>query len=70
VKVGELTCGHQHRYICVCQLIKEERGKAMVSLVDLIVGDVEFNTSKVGKVKDPKAGCYMITADNAQTRNA
>jgi hypothetical protein len=53
------------------QLIKEERGKATVSLVDLIVGDIEFKKSKVGKVKDPKAGSYMLTADNAeQTRNA
>jgi hypothetical protein len=34
-------------------LIKEERGEARVALVDLIVGEIEFDTSKIGKVDDP-----------------
>jgi hypothetical protein len=51
VKLDELTCGHHYRYNC-CKnqsLIKEERGKAVVSLlVDFIVGDIEFETSIQG----------------------
>jgi hypothetical protein len=46
------------------QLIKEERGEAGVALVDLIVGEMEFDTSKIGKVDDPRAGGYMLTAEN------
>jgi hypothetical protein len=34
--------------------MKEERGKAGVSLGDIIMGDIEFDTSKVGKLQDPK----------------
>jgi hypothetical protein len=45
-------------------LIKEERGEAGVALVDSIVGEMEFDTSKIGKVDDPRAGGYMLTAEN------
>jgi hypothetical protein len=69
-----IETGHHFRYNCSrSQLIKEEKGKAMVSpLVDLVVmgGSIEFGTSKKGKVKDPKAGGYRLTADNEPTRNA
>jgi hypothetical protein len=33
-------------------------------LVDLIVGEMEFDTSKIGKVEDPQTGGYMLTAEN------
>jgi hypothetical protein len=33
-------------------LVEEERGEADVALVDLIVGEMEFDTSKIGKVED------------------
>jgi hypothetical protein len=45
-------------------LIKEERGKAGVALVALIVGEMEFDTSQIGKVEDPRTGGYMLTAEN------
>jgi pyruvate/2-oxoacid:ferredoxin oxidoreductase alpha subunit len=32
--------------------------------VDLIVGEMEFDTSKIGKVEDPRTGGYMLTAEN------
>ena len=46
----------------------EERGKARKSLVDLIVGEFEFDTNKVDKITNPKAGGYMIAADNVETK--
>jgi hypothetical protein len=42
VKISELACGHHHIGTTEKAKIKEERGKAVVSLVDLIVGDIEF----------------------------
>jgi hypothetical protein len=46
-------------------LIKEECGEARVALVlDLIVGEMEFDTSKIGKVKDLQTGGYMLAAEN------
>ena len=45
-------------------MVEDERGEAGVALVDLIVGEMEFNTSKIGKVDDPQAGGYMLTAEN------
>jgi pyruvate/2-oxoacid:ferredoxin oxidoreductase alpha subunit len=45
-------------------LVEDERGEAGVALVDLIVGEMEFNTSKIGKVEDPQTGGYMLTAEN------
>jgi carbamoylphosphate synthase small subunit len=32
--------------------------------VDLIVGEMEFDTSKIGKIEDPRTGGYMLTAEN------
>jgi carbamoylphosphate synthase small subunit len=32
--------------------------------VDLIVGEMEFSTSKIGKVEDPQTGGYILTAEN------
>jgi hypothetical protein len=32
--------------------------------VDLIVGDMEFDTSRIGKIEDPRTGGYMLTAEN------
>ena len=52
------------------QLIKEERGEAGVALVDLIVGEMEFDTSKIGKVDDPRAKGYMLTAENEGCNSA
>jgi hypothetical protein len=43
-------------------LVEDERGEAAVALVDLIVGEMEFDTSQVGK--DPRTGGYMLTAEN------
>jgi pyruvate/2-oxoacid:ferredoxin oxidoreductase alpha subunit len=45
-------------------LLDDERGEAGVALVDLIVGEMEFDTSKIGKVEDPRTGGYMLTAEN------
>jgi hypothetical protein len=45
-------------------LVEDERREAGVALVDLIVGEMEFDTSKIGKVEDPWTGGYMLTADN------
>jgi pyruvate/2-oxoacid:ferredoxin oxidoreductase alpha subunit len=45
-------------------LLHDERGEAGVALVDLIVGEMEFDTSKIGKVEDPRTGGYMLTAEN------
>jgi hypothetical protein len=43
--------GHHPRYNSMSQLIEEERGQATVSLVDMIVGHIEFNTAKVGRAR-------------------
>jgi hypothetical protein len=46
-------------------LIKKECGEAAVALVDLIVGEIEFNVSKIErKVDSPRAGGHMLTAEN------
>ncbi len=45
-------------------MVEDERGEAGVALVDLIVGEMEFDTSKIGKVEDPQTGGYMLTAEN------
>jgi pyruvate/2-oxoacid:ferredoxin oxidoreductase alpha subunit len=45
-------------------LVEDERGEAGVALVDLIVGEMEFDTSKIEKVEDPQTGGYMLTAEN------
>jgi hypothetical protein len=45
-------------------LVEDERGEASVALVDLIVGEMEFDTSQIGKVEDPRTGGYMLTAEN------
>jgi hypothetical protein len=45
-------------------LVEDERGEAGVALVDVIVGEIEFNTSKIGNVEDPRTGGYMLTAEN------
>jgi hypothetical protein len=45
-------------------LVEDERGEAGVVLVDLIVGEMEFDTSQIGKVEDPPTGGYMLTAEN------
>jgi hypothetical protein len=45
-------------------LVEEERGEAGVALVDSIVGEMEFDTSKIGKVGDPQTGGYMLAAEN------
>jgi hypothetical protein len=45
-------------------LVEDERGEAGVALVDLIVGEMEFDTSKIGKVENPQTGGYMLTAEN------
>jgi hypothetical protein len=45
-------------------LVEDERGEASVALVDLIVGEMEFDTSQIGKVEDPRPGGYMLTAEN------
>jgi hypothetical protein len=45
-------------------LIGEGRGEAGVALVDLIVGDMEFDTSRIGNIEDPRTGGYMLTAEN------
>jgi uncharacterized protein (DUF2336 family) len=44
-------------------LIQEERGKTGVALVDLIVGEIEFDTSKIGMAEDAQTGGYMLTAE-------
>jgi hypothetical protein len=33
-------------------------------VVDLIVGEMEFDTSRIGKVDGPQTGGYMLTAEN------
>jgi hypothetical protein len=43
---------------------EEKRGEAGVALVDLIVGEMEFDTSKIGKVEDPRRGGDMLAAEN------
>jgi hypothetical protein len=45
-------------------LIEEELREAGVALVDLIVGVMEFDTSRIGKVKDPRTDGYMLTTEN------
>jgi hypothetical protein len=45
-------------------LIQEECRKAGVALEYLIVGEMEFNKSKVGKVEDARTGGYMLIAEN------
>jgi hypothetical protein len=45
-------------------LVEDKRGEAGIALVDLIVGEMEFDTSKIGKVEDPRTGGYMLTAEN------
>jgi hypothetical protein len=45
-------------------LVEDERGEAGVAVVDLIVGEMEFATSKIGKVEDPQTGGYVLTAEN------
>jgi hypothetical protein len=45
-------------------LVEDKRGEAGVALVDFIVGEMEFDTSKIGKVEDPRTGDYMLTAEN------
>ena len=45
-------------------MVEDKRGEAGVALVDLIVGEMKFDTSKIGKVEDPQTGGYMLTADN------
>jgi hypothetical protein len=45
-------------------LVEDERGEAGVALVNFIVGEMEFDTSKIGKVEDPQTGGYMLTAEN------
>jgi hypothetical protein len=45
-------------------LVEDEHGEAGVALVDLIVGEMEFDTSQIGKVEDPQTGVYMLTAEN------
>jgi hypothetical protein len=51
-------------------LVEDERGEAGVALVDLIVGEMEFDTSKIGKVEDPRTGGYMLTAENEGSNSA
>jgi hypothetical protein len=43
---------------------EEKRGEAGVALVDLIVGEMEVDTSKIGKVEDPRRGDDMLAAEN------
>jgi hypothetical protein len=45
-------------------LVEDERREAGVALVDLIVGEMEFDTSQIGKVEDPRTGGCMLTAEN------
>jgi hypothetical protein len=45
-------------------LVEDERGEDGVALVDLIAGEMEFDTSQIGKVEDPQTGGYMLTAEN------
>jgi hypothetical protein len=45
-------------------LVEDERGEAGVALMDLIVAEMEFDTSTIGKVEDPRTGGYMLTAEN------
>jgi hypothetical protein len=60
VKIGELTCGYHHRYSYFSHiLIKEERGTSTVSLVE---------TSKVEKVKDPKAGGLLCSQQTMRSK--
>jgi hypothetical protein len=54
----------EYRYNCKSQLVEDKHGEAGVALVDLIVGEMEFDTSKIGKVEDPRTGGYMLTAEN------
>jgi hypothetical protein len=54
----------EYIYNCKSQLVEDKRGEAGVALVDLIVGEMEFDTSKIGKVEDPRTGGYMLTAEN------
>jgi hypothetical protein len=35
-------------------LVEDKHGESGAALVDLIVGEMEFNTSKIGKVEDPR----------------
>ena len=35
-----------------------------------MVGEFEFDTSKVDKSKNPRKGGYMITSDNVETKHA
>jgi tyrosyl-tRNA synthetase len=51
-------------------LVEDERGEAGVALVDLIVGEMEFDTSQIGKVEDPRRGGYMLTAENEGCNSA
>ena len=36
-------------------------------MVDLIVGDMEFDTSKVEKLENTRNGGYMLTTENEGT---
>jgi hypothetical protein len=45
-------------------LVEDKHGESGAALVDLIAGEMEFNTSKIGKVEDPRTGGYMLTAEN------
>jgi hypothetical protein len=45
-------------------LVEDERGEFGVALVYLIVEEMEFDTSQIGKVEDPRTGGYMLTAEN------
>ena len=60
----------EYRYNCKSQLVEDERGEAGVPLVDLMVGEIEFNKSKIGKVVDPRTGGYMLTAENEGYKNS
>jgi hypothetical protein len=51
-------------------LVEDGRGEAGVALVDLIVGEMEFDTSKIGKIEDPRTGDYMLTAENEEYNSA
>jgi hypothetical protein len=55
-------------YYCYYQLIKEERCQATASLVDVIMGDIQFHKPRLlGGLRIP---CSMLTADNEPTRTA
>ena len=51
-------------------MVEDGRGEAGVALVDLIVGEMEFDTSKIGKIEDPRTGDYMLTAENEEYNSA